>query len=166
MFREARQGQIGRFAVPRLLGEKSPALAIRCREQLGGARCAARRPVRRRHHPDTGSGQWFGQPREGYVLVVRPTVRPVVAGSSVILAALVDVADMAPVTYALCHRTVPPASRAIAYDHLFRHPERSRPTGGVAEGPLLVGGTTKTGPSAAPRVACPERSRGARLRSG
>src|SRR6266851_6974123 len=112
MFREARQGQIGRFAVPRLLGKKSPALAIRCREQLRGARCAARRLVRRRHHPDTGSGQWFGQPREGYVLVVCPAIRPFVTGGAVVFAALVDVADMAPVTYALCHRTVPLPGRS------------------------------------------------------
>src|SRR5216684_428264 len=40
----------------------------------------------------------------------------------------------------------PSSGRAIAFDHLFRHPERSRPTGGVAEGPLLVGGASKQVP--------------------
>src|SRR5260370_27561924 len=37
-------------------------------------------------------------------------------------------------------------SRAIAFDYLFRHPERSRPKGGVAEGPLLVDEATEQVP--------------------
>src|SRR5258708_31970616 len=36
-----------------------------------------------------------------------------------------------------------PTRRAIAYGYLFRHPERSRPRGGVAQGPLLVAEETE-----------------------
>ena len=60
-------------------------------------------------------------------------------------------------------RRAPAAARgggwlAIAFDYLFRHPERSRPRGGVVEGPAFCRRSTRTGPSTAPRFA--------RLRSG
>src|SRR5260370_35473754 len=40
----------------------------------------------------------------------------------------------------------PRSGRAVAYDHLFRHPERSRPAGGVVEGPPLVAEATEQVP--------------------
>src|ERR1700704_2814394 len=44
-------------------------------------------------------------------------------------------------TYVVSHQ-----DWTIAYGYLFRHPERSRPTGGVAEGPLHVAKATEQVP--------------------
>src|SRR5216683_868954 len=53
---------------------------------------------------------------------------------------------MTPARRRYLRTTAPAASAAIAFDKLFRHPERSRPTGGVAEGPLLVAEATEQVP--------------------
>jgi hypothetical protein len=105
---QARQRQIGLgivgvggFLVPRLLGEETAALGIRGSVKLGGARCAARALIGGRYHADTAFRQRLGQRRKRHVLVPCPTIRPFVTGGLIVLAALVDVADMVPVACAL-----------------------------------------------------------------
>ena len=57
-------------------------------------------------------------------------------------------------------RGLRPAAAGLSHMDIFRHPERSRPTGGVVEGPVLVDAATRIGPSTTPRGACPSEVEG------